>query len=82
MRYICGMKVKTSITLEKDLIAAIDKKAGEYGSRSEFIEVAARHLLARLLKDQQEQRDLEIINRRARKLNQEAADVLDYQVAT
>jgi len=75
------MKVKTSITLEKDLISAIDKKATAYGSRSEFIEAATRRLLACLIKDEQEQKDLEIINRRAKKLNHEATDVLEYQVS-
>ncbi len=63
-------------------MVAIDRKAREYGSRSEFLEIAARRMLARMAKDEQERRDLEIINRRAKKLNGEAADVLDYQVAT
>jgi len=74
------MKVKTSITLESDVVSAIDQQIAEHGSRSEFLEVAARQLLARLAKGEQERHDLEIINRRAVALNREAADVLDYQV--
>lgn len=75
------MKLKTSITLERDVINAIDQQVDEYGSRSEFLEVAARRLLARLAKEEKDRRDLTIINRRAVTLNREAADVLDYQVA-
>jgi metal-responsive CopG/Arc/MetJ family transcriptional regulator len=74
------MKVKTSITLESDVVSAIDQQVAGQGSRSEFLEVAARQLLARLAKGEQERRDLDIINRRAVALNREAADVLDYQV--
>ena len=73
------MKVKTSITLERAVIDAIDGKIDAYGSRSEFIEVAARGLLARLAKEEKDRRDLEIINRRAGALNREAEDVLEYQ---
>jgi len=75
------MKVKTSITLERDVVIGIDRQVDKYGSRSEFLEVAARRLLARLAKDEKDRLDLEIINRRAIRLNREAKDVLDYQVA-
>ncbi|MBW2119517.1 MAG: ribbon-helix-helix protein, CopG family, partial [Deltaproteobacteria bacterium] len=34
------MKVKTSITLSEDVLKAIDRRAKQYGSRSEFIEAA------------------------------------------
>ena len=81
MGYNSSMKIKTSITLEKDVINAIDRQVDEYGSRSEFLEVAARRLLARLAKDAKDRRDLDIINRRSAALNREAEDVLDYQVA-
>ncbi len=74
------MKVKTSITLERDLVTAIDEQVDAYGSRSEFLEVAARRFLARQAKEEQDQRDLNLINRRAVALNREAEDVLDYQV--
>jgi len=75
------MKIKTSITLERDVISAIDQQVEEYGSRSEFLEVAARRFLAQLEKEEKDRRDLDIINRRAIKLNREAEDVLDYQAA-
>jgi metal-responsive CopG/Arc/MetJ family transcriptional regulator len=74
------MKVKTSITLSKDLLKAIDEYAREYNNRSEFIEKAVRVFIKQLIRGQQDARDLEIINHRADYLNQEAMDVLAYQV--
>ncbi|MBI2350713.1 MAG: ribbon-helix-helix protein, CopG family [Deltaproteobacteria bacterium] len=75
------MKVKTSITLPDDLLNAIDKRAKQFKkNRSDFIEAAARAFIGQLIQDEQNARDLEIINRRADHLNQEAADVLEYQV--
>ncbi|NCC62808.1 MAG: hypothetical protein EOM12_18205 [Verrucomicrobiae bacterium] len=73
------MKIKTSVTLERDLLQAIDQQAEGYGSRSGFLEMAARRLLERLEKDKMEQRDLDILNRHAIRLNIEAEDVLEYQ---
>jgi metal-responsive CopG/Arc/MetJ family transcriptional regulator len=75
------MKVKTSITLSKELLGAIDRYQSEYNSRSEFIEAAARSFLARLAREKAERRDLEIINSHADELNAEAEDVLTYQVS-
>jgi metal-responsive CopG/Arc/MetJ family transcriptional regulator len=75
------MKVKTSITLSKDVLGAIDRYQSEYSSRSEFLEAAARSFLIRLARKKAEQRDLEIINRHADELNAEAEDVLTYQVS-
>ena len=75
------MKIKTSITLSDGVLDAIDHNLGEYTSRSDFIETAARRFLSQMAKDQVEKRDAGIINRRADALNREADDVLDYQVA-
>ena len=74
------MKVKTSITLSGDLLDEIDRRSGEFRSRSEFLETAARGFLQQLDRRELEQRDLSIINRRAEALNAEAEDVLSYQV--
>ena len=75
-----SMKVKTSVTLSSEVLTAIDRLGSGFRSRSEFLETSARELLARLARSATEQRDLEIINRRAEALNAEAADVLEYQV--
>ncbi len=79
-RYIGSMKIKTSITLSKDILEAIDLHIGAYKSRSEFLETAARIFIDQLKKKEAEQRDLEILNKNSEALNHEAEDVLGYQV--
>ncbi len=74
------MKVKTSITLSEDLLEAIDQRSAQFKNRSDFIEVAIRSFIAQMIRDEQNAKDLVIINRQADRLNQEAADVLSYQV--
>lgn len=74
------MKVKTSITLSEDVLKSIDRRAKKYGSRSEFIEAALLAFITQIARGERNARDLRIINRRAKRLNKEAADVLDYQV--
>jgi metal-responsive CopG/Arc/MetJ family transcriptional regulator len=74
------MKIKTSITLSDDTLKAIDLYMGTYRSRSEFLENAARAFIDQRKRKEAEQRDLEIINTRSDDLNDEAEDVLGYQV--
>lgn len=75
------MKVKTSITLSEDLVKAIDRRAKRQNTnRSDFIEAAVSTFIRQLTRDEQDARDLEILDRRSDYLNQEAADVLAYQV--
>jgi len=74
------MKVKTSITLSEDVVEAIDKWSGEFKNRSDFIEAAVRAYVAQILRQERDAKDLAILNREADRLNQEAADVLEYQV--
>ena len=74
------MKVKTSVTLAEDLLKSIDEQSGPHKSRSEFIEKAVRTYISRAIRDRKNARDLDIINRRADRLNREANDVLTYQV--
>lgn len=74
------MKLKTSITISEDILAAIDKRSGQFKNRSDFIEAAIRAYIERLLRAEQDAKDLAIINRQADRLNQEAVDVLAYQV--
>jgi metal-responsive CopG/Arc/MetJ family transcriptional regulator len=76
------MKIRTSITLSEDLLKVIDDYAREFNNRSEFIEEAVRVFIRQLMRRQQDARDLEIINHHADYLNQEAMDVLTYQVAS
>jgi len=75
------MKVKTSITLSEELLKTVDRRSKQQKrTRSDFIELAVRSFLQQLIREEQNARDLEIINRRAEALNKEAAEVLEYQV--
>ncbi len=79
-RYKYSMKKKTSITLSEDVLEAIDQRSGDARNRSDFIETAVRAYIAQLIRDEQNEKDLTIINRHADRLNTEAADVLAFQV--
>ena len=74
------MKVKTSITLSDDLIRTMDQYGRDYKNRSDFIETAVRAFIKQIIRDRQNIRDIQIINRNADRLNAEASDVLAYQV--
>jgi metal-responsive CopG/Arc/MetJ family transcriptional regulator len=75
------MKIKTSITISEELLKVVDKRARQYKkNRSDFIEAAVLAFIGRLIRDEQNARDLEILNRRADYLNKEAAEVLAYQI--
>ena len=52
----------------------------EFRSRSDLVEAAVERFIAHLERKEVEQRDMEILNRRAGRLNAEAEDVLGYQV--
>ncbi len=74
------MKVKTSITLSEDLIQQIDNLSTGRQNRSQIIEKALRSYLNEILRKKRDAVDLEKINRLADQLNQEAEDVLRFQV--
>jgi metal-responsive CopG/Arc/MetJ family transcriptional regulator len=73
------MKVKTSITLSKEVLTKIDRFAGSNRSRSAFIENVLRGYLLERERATVQARDLERINLAAEQLNSEAADVMEYQ---
>ena len=74
------MKIKTSITLSTEVLKAMERLATRYPTRSEFLEAAAWALLGHLEREEQNAKDLAILNKRAARLNREARDVLAYQV--
>jgi metal-responsive CopG/Arc/MetJ family transcriptional regulator len=74
--YTCLVRIKTSVTLPRELLDSIDRADP---NRSAFLERAARAYLARLQKLAREERDKDIIEANADRLNREAADVLEYQ---
>jgi metal-responsive CopG/Arc/MetJ family transcriptional regulator len=75
------MKEKTSITLDTDVLAGIDRLAGSKHSRSAIIEQVLRRYLSEQAHARIQARDLELLNRAADELNAEATDVLEYQTS-
>ena len=73
------MKVKTSVTLSSSTIAAIDELAGSGTPRSRIVEEAVMEYVERRRRQVREARDLKILNRAARRLNHEVADILEFQ---
>ena len=80
--YDWSMKVKTSVTLEQGVVAAVEKAAQDGESRSQVIERLLRESLATRGRAAIDERDRDIIDAHADELNDEAADVLAYQVDT
>ncbi|MBI1783945.1 hypothetical protein HYR69_02260 [Candidatus Sumerlaeota bacterium] len=58
----------------------IDERSEMFKNRSDFIEKAIRSYLAQIAREEQNARDLSIINKKRGRLNKEAEDVLGYQV--
>ena len=75
-----GMKLKTSITLEEGVVAAVERAARDGESRSQVIERLLRQSLAEHERVAIDRRDRAILDARADELNEEAVDVLGYQV--
>ena len=73
------MKVETTVALSEDLVAALERRVQGPRDLSEIVEAALRAYLARPRRGD-DAGDLEIINAHSAELNEEAADVLEYQV--
>ena len=76
---IVGMRVKTSVTIDEEVLKAIDRATTPGRSRSRIIEDAARDYLARQARSARDARDRELIDEVADALNAEMDDVLTYQ---
>jgi metal-responsive CopG/Arc/MetJ family transcriptional regulator len=74
------MKIKTSITLDEELMKSIDEEFGGRKNRSQLIEEAVKEYVERRTQGKRDSEDLAILNKKADKLNKEAADVLSFQV--
>jgi len=77
--YDDSMKQKTSVTLSPAVLAEIDRHAASDESRSAFIERVLRRYFKHRTRRAIGIRDLELLNRAAARLNEEAADVIEYQ---
>ncbi|MCP5113864.1 MAG: hypothetical protein GY953_23780 [bacterium] len=71
-------RIKISLTLPAELLKRMDQVDR---NRSALLKRAALAYLDRLESADRDRRDLEIINRNAKRLNREAIDTLEYQQA-
>lgn len=71
------MKVRAAVALSEDLLAALDRMPGD---RSDLIETAVRDYVGRAAARQDAGRDRDLLDRYADELNEEAEDVLGYQI--
>lgn len=74
------MSVKLSVVLPEDLVETMNDLSKPYKSRSQFIERAIKQFIANIKREEQNHRDLELINRNAKRLNEETHDALEYQI--
>jgi metal-responsive CopG/Arc/MetJ family transcriptional regulator len=73
------MKIETTVALSEDLVAALNSQTRDPEDRSAIVEAALRAYLI-WPRPGEDAGDLEIINSHSSELNEEAADVLAYQV--
>jgi metal-responsive CopG/Arc/MetJ family transcriptional regulator len=73
------MKIETTVALSEDLVAALESRTQNALDRSAVVEAALRAYLA-WPRHGDDAGDLEIINAHSAELNEEADDVLAYQV--
>ena len=81
IEYISSMKVKTSVTLNEQIVEELDRITEEGSNRSQMIERAVAEFIMRERRQLRDVRELEILNRLAGDLNEEIDDILSYQVA-
>lgn len=74
-------QVETLITLSKEVTEEMNKWASQYQDHSTFIEEALWAFMKKQQGTKSAKGDLDIINQHADALNEEAADVLEYQVS-
>lgn len=74
------MKTKISFTLSSDILKMMNHLVSTHKNRSELIEQALIEYLRGRQKKLQDEKDLAILNQKSKRLNQEARDVLSYQV--
>ena len=75
------MKQKTSVSLSDEVLRELDRHAGNAESRSAYIERVLREHFRRRARVRINARDRRRIDTAAKRLNAEAADVLQDQAA-
>lgn len=73
------MRVRTSVTLPKELLIKVDALAGKKHKRSEIVESALREYAAKENHKNLNLRDIEIINENAELINKQVKETLEFQ---
>lgn len=73
------MKVRTSVTLPKELLVKVDALTGTKHSRSAVVESALRDYVAKERRKTLNTRDIEIINANADLINKQVEETLEFQ---
>ncbi len=73
------MRVRTSVTLPKELLIKVDALAGKKHKRSAIVETALRDYMAKENGTELNRRDIEIINRNADLINKQVEETLEFQ---
>ena len=79
MEYMSTARVKTSVTLSRRTLAALDRLAGKTSNRSRVIEAAVDAYVAERARSARDARDAAILERIAPELDDELADTLHFQ---
>jgi metal-responsive CopG/Arc/MetJ family transcriptional regulator len=72
-------KVRTSITLPKELLLKVDALAGKSRNRSAIVESALRDYVTKKNGEKLNKRDIEIINANAALINKQVEETLEFQ---
>ena len=78
-------KIKTSVTISKDLWKEVDSFAKDFRNRSEIFEIALQEYLPKLKQKSQKRKltdeeEIEIMNRYADEHREEILENLEYQI--
>ncbi len=73
------MRVRTSVTLPKELLIKVDALAGKKHKRSAIVESALRDYVTKENRNELNKRDIEIINKNADLINKQVEETLTFQ---
>lgn len=73
------MRVRTSVTLPKELLVKVDALAKKQNGRSAVVESALIDYVAKSKPQNVNRRDIEIINRNAELINKQVEETLEFQ---
>ena len=73
------MKVRTSVTLPKELLVKVDALAGRKNRRSAIVESALVEYVAKEKPKKLNHRDIQIINENAGLINKQVEETLEFQ---